>query len=320
MYVERHKERLSVYATLQKIANVALTLSCGATSSLSLEEYVDFVERNVDVRDVDSIAESAPALRALASDRTLVVKKLNERIETFVAGDAIPSAQTLNLARGQHFYVRANIWPAMSDMANGRAYQDQFAYNLAHDHNFTFLTVGYLGPGYETEIYEYDYEKVEGYVGEAVDMRFLEKVRFSSGMVMLYRASKDLHIQYAPEELTITLNLMVSLPEVQMRDQFYFDVAKRVISSYPGQLQAGGRTSLIALAGHVGDDETQELLNHLAKKHPCRRTRLAAFTALTKQRPQNECEIWTEATSDRAPLVANAALRHLRALEDSSDL
>ena len=182
---------------------MARTIPCSTSNAISIGEYLEHVRSKVNLRDEDSLAASAPMLRALANDRELVVRELNRRIENFLADGAIPSAQSLALGGGDDFYVRANIWPAIADMASGRAYQDQFAYNLAHDHNFTFMTVNYLGPGYETEIYEYDFDKVEGYIGEAVDLRFLEKIRFGTGIVMLYRASRDVHVQYAPTELTM---------------------------------------------------------------------------------------------------------------------
>lgn len=318
MFGGPHKKRLTDLRVRRKsLTKMALTIPCRNTATASIGEYVEYVERHVDLRDPDSIAASAPMLRALANDRVLVVKKLNERIQSFLSDGAMPSAQTLLLARSQGFYVRANIWPAIADMVNGRAYQDQFAYNIAHDHNFTFMTVGYLGPGYETEIYEYDPDSIEGYVGESVELRFLEKVRFAAGTVMLYRASRDVHIQYAPEELTITLNLMVSLPEVRLRDQYYFDLVKRTISSYPAQLQATNRVSFVNLAGYIGNGDTQELLEILAHRHPCRRTRLTAFAALCKQQPQRETEIWTSAVNDSAPLVANMARQRLRALDSA---
>ncbi len=178
------------------------------------------------------------------------------------------------------------------------------------------MTVNYLGPGYETEIYEYDFEKVEGYVGEAVDIRFLEKVRFGTGTAMLYRASRDVHVQYAPTELTITLNLMVVQPEVRMRDQYYFDLATRTIAAYPPELAASSRAALLSLAGHLGNGNTAQLLSDLAAHHPCRRTRLTAFEALSRQQPSEVAAIWTRASTDQAPLVANAARRRLRLLED----
>jgi len=294
---------------------MALIIPCNTTRTLTIGDFMEHVRTSVDLRDTDSLAASAPMLRALANDRTLVVNELNRRIENYFASAPIPSAQTLMLGRSEDFYVRANIWPAIGDMANGRAYQDQFAYNIAHDHNFTFLTVSYLGPGYETELYEYDYDKVEGYIGEPVDVRFLQKVKFVPGSVMLYRVSRDVHVQYAPEELTITLNLMVSLPESRSRDQYYFDLATMTISGYPNELQASVRGSFVRLAGHAGDANTVQLLSDLAARSPCRRTRLTAFEALCRQQPQSAAAIWEKATADPAPLVANTARRNLRDLE-----
>lgn len=280
-----------------------------------MEEYLEHMRSKVDLRDEQSLAASAPQLRALANDRELVVRELNRRIEDYLSGGTIPSAQSLLLGRDNDFYVRANIWPAISDMASGRAYQDQFAYNLAHDHNFTFMTVNYLGPGYETEIYEYDYEKVQGYIGEPVDLRFLEKVRFGTGMAMLYRASRDVHVQYAPTELTITLNLMVAHPEVRIRDQFFFDLNSRTIAAYPPELAGSSRVALLNLAGHISDGDTHQLLSDVATRHPCRRTRLTAFEAWALQRPTDSASIWEKASADPAPLVANAGRRRLKELE-----
>jgi hypothetical protein len=296
---------------------MAITIPCNTNRVVEVEEYLDHIKAEVNLRDEASIAASAPMLRSLANDRALVVRELNSRIKNYLADGELPSTQSLLLGRGEEFYVRANIWPAISDMAAGRAYQDQFSYNVAHDHNFTFMTISYLGSGYETEIYEYDYDKIEGYIGEPVDLRFLEKTRFGTGTAMLYRASRDVHVQYAPTELTITLNLMIALPEVRIRDQYFFDLASRTIASYPPELAASGRVSMVSLAGYVGDADTAQLLGDLAGKHPCRRTRLTAFDAWSRQQPQSAMSIWERATSDKAPLVANAARRRLRELESA---
>lgn len=290
---------------------MALTIPCTTTEVISLEEYLEHVRSKVNLLSLDSVAASAPKLRALANDRALVIRELNRRVADYLSDGALPSAQALLLGKGDGFFVRANIWPAIADMASGRAYQDQFAYNLAHDHNFSFMTVNYLGPGYETEIYEYDYNKVEGFVGESVDLRFIEKVRFGTGMAMLYRANRDVHVQYAPTELTITLNLMIADSDFRLRDQYYFDLASRSIAGYPNELPATSRSALLQLAGYIGDGNTQALLSDLATRHPCRRTRLTAFAAWARQQPDRAASIWEKASSDKAPLVANAARKHL---------
>lgn len=287
---------------------MAKNIPCTTDKVVSVDEYVDYVTRKVDVRDLDSVAESALMLRALANDRSLIVRELNRRLEASLNDGGLASAQTLVLGKGKGFYVRANIWPAIADMATGRAYQNQFAYNIAHDHNFSFMTVNYLGPGYDTELYEYDYEKVEGRIGEKVDLRFVEKIRFGTGSVMLYRESTDVHIQYPPQELTVTVNLMIAPPD--FRDQYHFDMNTSTIA-FALDLGAMQRTSFVKIAAAAGNANTLDLLTDLAKAHPCRRTRLATFEALSQRQPGRAEEIWRHAAIDLNPLVSTTARKKL---------
>lgn len=293
---------------------MARTIICNTTDVITLDEYIEHVTANVDVRDPDSIAESAPMLRALANDRELVVRQLNAQIKRFFRGDTFPSAQAVFLGMGTDFYVRANLWPSSADVASGRVYQEQFAYHIAHDHNYNFMTVGYYGPGYVTEIYEYDRDKVEGYIGEQVEFRYLETVHFKTGMVMQYRASEDMHIQYPPDDLSISLNLMVSTPEVRTRDQYFFDADKRTLMRFPHELDGSRRISLIELAGYTGNGESAEMLQTIARQHPCRRTRLTALEAMERLLPDEAERIWAPACGDRERLVSRAAERRLAQL------
>lgn len=292
---------------------MALTLACQNSNQISVDDYLAYVGAKVDVRDTDSIVASAPMLRALANDRDLVVSRLNDYVEQAFTSPGLASAQTILIGRGKDFYVRANLWPSGSNIDTGRMYQGQFSYDLAHDHNFSFLTVGYSGPGYETDIYEYDYDRVEGYAGEKVEIRFLEKVRFAAGMAMFYRASRDLHIQYPPTELTISLNLIVAPPETRLREQYEFDLATSTIARLPMELEASRRVLFVSLAARLGNGNTAQLLEDLARQHPCRRTRLTAWESLVALLPAEAQRFWTQAVADAAPLVANHARRKLAA-------
>lgn len=292
---------------------MALTIPVSTTKVIGLDEFIEFVETEIDLNDMESIASAALMLRALANDRSLVVRELNNLLLTAKASMRWSTVHSVVLGQGNGFYVRANIWPTNNDMANARAYQSQIAYNLAHDHNFTFLTVTHLGPGYETEIYEYDYERTEGYVGEPVELRFLQKTRFTTGSVMLYRASRDAHVQYPPTELTITLNLMVACPEPG-RDQYHFDLTTRTISSV-GDPNASARLSLLKLAGLMGSTESEDLLGRIATSHPCRQTRLAAFESLSQRNPTARASVWEKAASDREALITNTAKKKLREMD-----
>jgi hypothetical protein len=252
--------------------------------------------------------------RGLANDRDLVVRRLNQQVKERFRSQAIASAQVTYLGEGRDFYLRANVWPSAADVDAGRVYQDQFSYHLAHDHNYNFMTVGYHGPGYVTEIHEYDHDRLEGFAGEKVEFRFLERTLFGPGMVMLYRASRDVHIQLPPEDLSITLNFMISTPEVRTRDQYFFDLDRGTLLDYPAEVDGSRRVSVLKMAGHVGNEDTRQLLDDLGRSHPCRRTRLAAWEAQAQMRPSDAARIWEAAARDHAPLVAQAAAERLLAL------
>lgn len=293
---------------------MAITLNAQNSRAVPLDEFIEHVQSNVDLQDTDSICSAAEMLRGLANDRDLVVRQLNNRVKDLFQNSSVASTQVLFLGSGQGFFVRANFWPSSADISAGRVLQDQFAYHIAHDHNYNFMTVGYHGPGYFTEIFEYDSDALEGYVGESVDLRFLERIQFRQGMVMLYRASKDVHVQQPPEDLSITLNFMVSSSSVRLRDQFFFDLERKVLIEYPLDVDSSLRVSLIKIAGAIGNGNTTELLHNLSRTHPCRRTRLAAFQALEKLTPENTAAIWELACKDSEPLISQTGRKTLAAL------
>jgi hypothetical protein len=290
---------------------MARTIITQNDSTVSIGEFIEYVTRQVDLRDFDSIAAAAPMLRGLANDRRLVIDRLNQQVSKLFRSESVASAQVIFLGEGKDFFLRANIWPSLADLASGRVYQDQFSYDLAHDHNYSFMTVGYHGPGYTTELYEYDNDRVVGRVGEPVELQFLERVHFRTGMVMLYEASRDVHTQFPPEDMSITLNFMISTPEVRLRDQYFFDLQRRVLMDYPRELDGSRRISVIRMAGDVGDANTIQLLNDLALSHPCRRTRLAAFEGMAKLAPERAVTIWELACNDPEALVSETARAHI---------
>jgi hypothetical protein len=296
---------------------VARTIETRIERIVSTEEFIDFVHAQVNLRDLDSIETTAPLLRGMANDRQLVVSQLNQQVSNLFRTEAITSPQVIYLGEGRNFYLRANIWPSLADLSSGRVYQDQFAYNVAHDHNFSFMTVGYHGPGYITEMYQYDNSLIAGKLGEHVDLQFVERLHFRTGMVMLYEASHDVHTQLPPEDMSITLNFMISTPDVRLRDQYFFDLERSELLDYPPELAGSQRVSMIRVAADVGDANTQQLLSDLAASHPCRRTRLAAYEGLVKLRPQDAEIVWRKAGSDIHALVADAARTRLDALHRS---
>src|SRR5689334_21034290 len=153
---------------------MALTIACETDEVLDLEEYIAYVQDKVDIRDEDSLADSAIKLRQLANNRDLVVDRINRDLNDWTSFQEENSytSQTVMLGRGKEFYIRANMWLPPAKFSQDQEWQDRlFFYRVPHDHNFSFLTVGYLGSGYQTTIWEYDRTGVKGEPGEQVPLR-----------------------------------------------------------------------------------------------------------------------------------------------------
>jgi len=297
---------------------MTFTVNCDNTDVVSCDAVIEHIRERVDLRDHESLLSVAPLLKSLANDRQLIVRQLNRQILDAFKWDSVPSAQVIYLGRGEDFFLRANIWPSTADIASGRVFQDQFSYYAAHDHNYDFLTVPYSGSGYVTEIFDYDFDRVNGVVGETVDLRLVERRHFCGNQVMLYRASKDVHIQFPPDDLSITLNLLAFSPAVRLRDQFFFDTETQTVMPYADALEGSRRVSMLDLAGYAGDMNTVDLLEHLVDTHPCRRSRLAALESMARLAPEQQDRIWTKGADDKANLVSEASRRHLARLDTAA--
>jgi hypothetical protein len=191
---------------------------------------------------------------------------------------------------------------------------DPFFYGVPHDHNFSFLTVGYLGPGYWSDYYEYDYGDVAGYPGEKVDLRFVEKARLEEGKVMLYRAHKDVHLQLPADAMSVSLNIVEVSHSSVFRDQYRFDIESATID---GIMTRTSLEPMLALAAHFGGGEGEDLLANFAASHPSDRVRWSALRARAAAQSTLDARIATfeEGTRADSLLVSAMARREIGRLE-----
>lgn len=288
--------------------------------ALSLREFISFLETTVDVSDAESLAEAAPQFQALANDEDLVASHLDAQIKKYFSAGSLDTngPQSLILGAGRDFFLRANIWLPPQISGAFRAQEAQlYSYGNMHDHNFGFMTVGYFGPGYTTDLYIYDPTKVVGHVGEAVDLEFVETTTLPKGRVMVYREKVDVHTQFPPEALTISLNVMVPNKGDSEKDQYFFDAGTRTITGMPEFAIVHKRASIVALAGAIANENTTAVLIDLMTSAPCRRVREAAVSALAGSPLLDrslKCSLIETAVDDRDTLVsgrARAALSEL---------
>lgn len=252
-----------------------------AEDSIELGDLVELLETGpFDPDDEDCMASWGDALKRLANNRRflgdLVLAELKQRCAGQLAANHYSSQVIMLHGRAKKFLIRANFWPAEGDSIFVHSGGDPFFYGLPHDHNFSFLTVGYLGPGYWSDYYEYEYGEVAGVAGEKVDLRFVERARLDQGKVMLYRAHRDVHLQLPADAMSVSINILGVSPTHEFREQYQFDVERNEIVGIINRISL---EPLLALSAHFGGGEGRELLDSFAERHPSDRMRFAAVRA-----------------------------------------
>jgi len=297
-------------------------IATDAAESWELAEMIEALETDrFDPSDEDCFASFGPALKRLGNNRNFLGDLMVAELKQRCAGqlrDNQYTAQVIMLHTGKRYAIRANFWPALGDSVIRHSGPDPFFYGVPHDHNFSFLTIGYWGPGYWSEYYEYDYDRVVGYPGEKVDLRYVEKVRLEQGKVMLYRAHKDVHLQLAADEMSVSINILEFSHSTVFRDQYRFDIANGAIA---GILTRMPTEPLLELAARLGGENGMDLVNEFARKHPSDRIRWCALRAGLAAEPDIDARLerCAAAAGDPSRLVAELARREAQLIETGRD-
>lgn len=283
----------------------------------SLPELIEEIENSrLDPRDEDAFCALGPHLKALQNNRTfladLTIAELKERCVAQRKNNY--GAQVMLLHRSKNYFVRANMWPSEQDSVYKTSGPDPFFYYYPHDHNFNFLTVGYLGPGYWSDYYEYDYENVVGTIGEPAGLRFVEKAKLDLGKVMLYRAHRDIHSQLPPDSFSISLNIMEATDRQSFTDQYRFDIPSASVS---GMLSFTALEPLIDLAAHIGGEAGADMLKHFSRHHPSARIQARALRARASAAtsPDGAIAVMEEGARANVAFVRDACRRQIANIE-----
>ncbi|GAA4812763.1 hypothetical protein GCM10023232_05100 [Sphingosinicella ginsenosidimutans] len=295
-------------------------IAADTTESIELAELIETLETSgFDPQDEDNFASFGGALKKLGNNKSflgdLIIGELKQRCAGQLRDNQY-SAQVILLHSGTRYIIRANFWPAMKDSVIRHSGTDPFFYGVAHDHNFSFLTVGYFGPGYWSDYYEYDYGAVAGYPGEKVALRFVEKARLEEGKVMLYRAHQDVHLQLAADEMSISLNIVEASHSSSFRDQYRFDAVNGTLEGIMTRISL---EPLLALAATQAGEDGRDLVTDYARRHPSDRIRWCALRAVVSAEPSIDSRLarFEAATADPSPLIAALARREAERIEVS---
>jgi hypothetical protein len=298
-----------------------LVIDNPAAQSCTLPECIEaLADLGFDADDPASTAAAADWLRRLANNRTFLGDLLTERLASGsgeeIASGYGPQAIILSRPRSGHggaAFLRAAIWPSPRDHVFQTSGAASFVYGAPHDHNFDFLTVGYCGPGYESDYYEYDYEAVAGYPGEDASLRFTGRSILSPGKLMLYRRHVDVHSQRPPESLSVSLNVMRVDPAQGWFDQYGFDLEAGTVARWLNPL---ANEAFLRVAVASGAASAQDYAAWVGAAHPSERMRLASFEARTELLgdPGAVDALWREGELSGSRMVAGAARARRAAL------
>ena len=285
----------------------------------SLEECSDALAgQGFAPEDEDSLHHAALQLRRLGNDRSflgdLLIRELAQgHREDDGENSYGPQVIMLKPPGEGEFFIRANIWPSADEHAMRASGGAAFVYSLPHDHNFSFLTLGYFGPGYWSNYFEFDYEQVVGCRGEPVALRFIERSQLAQGQIQLYRAHVDVHDQAPGEALSVSLNIMHTCGAQGWLDQYSFDLEAMTL----GRIVSNGSSeAFMRIAVGLGSDEARDLAWRFGQSHPSDRMRLASWSALASAEtaPAERDAVWRRAELAGSRLVAAEAARRRAAL------
>lgn len=291
-----------------------LVIDNPSSETCSLDECIAALgDIGFDADDPASTRAAADWLRRLANNRTFLGDVLIDRLAGR-GGDEIASGygpQAIVLSRPRDnrpgaAFLRAAIWPSARDHVFQTSGAGSFVYGAPHDHNFDFLTVGYCGPGYASDYFEYDYEAVAGYPGEDAGLRFIERSVLSPGKLMLYRRHVDVHSQLPPESLSVSVNVMRLDPAQGWHDQYGFDLEAGTVTRWLNPLAAEAFLRVAVASGALG---AWDYAAWVGTSHPSERMRLASFEAraqMCDDRAEVD-DVWRAAELSGSRMVAGAA-------------
>lgn len=271
--------------------------------------------------DEASLLHAARWLRRLGRNREfladMLLAELAQRHRQDEAATAYGPQVVMLSPLGGEFFVRANIWPSVDEHMVRASGPGTFVYGLPHDHNFDFLTLGYFGPGYWSDYWEYDFEAVAGAIGEPAGLRFVERSRLEPGRLLHYRAHRDVHAQLPPDSLSVSLNVMHAGGAQGWLDQYRFDVQRNAIV---GVLSPGASEVFLRIAVGLGVPEALDLADRFARTHPSDRMRLTALEAQAGLLdPAARDALWRKAEDCGNRLVALEATRRRQTLGSAQD-
>lgn len=286
-----------------------------------------------DPHEEESLAHAASWIQRLGNDRQFLGDMLIDMLDGLTpapeGADALvgsgPRTIMLVPPGPGHFLIRARVWLPAQDRMFQRSGAAACGYGQAHDFAGDVLTLGYFGPGYLGEDYEYEQAVPAGYPGERAALRFVGRGLLEQGRLLHYRSQRDVQLRHPPEALSLSIDLEHTHPEQSWRSRRDFALVRErqgggVCGHVTGLNGHGPSESLLRIAVGLGSPGARDLAAHFGRSHASDRMRLVAWQALAAQATDEAARdaVWREAEQCGSRLVSRISGSRRAGLEEDS--
>lgn len=138
--------------------------------SITLEEAMEQLDAEFNVNEKDCCLQVAHIIKKLGKNKQWLVDFFNKKLidlskEASAFSTMQPTSQVFYIAGSDKgYYLRTNVWMPPDSGHSDNIRKTVFVEAVHHDHTFDLLTLSLHGPGYETDLFQYDNSKVYGLV------------------------------------------------------------------------------------------------------------------------------------------------------------
>ena len=180
---------------------------------ITYEEYLDYLNKEVDFDNKKSIIQSSYMMQALSRNKKWFFELINNYLlkkNYSFYDDAYPSTSFIVKNDDPRYTLRINLWFPDSNEYSKQTKELLFAVDFPHDHNFDLLTTGLYGEGYTSEFYSYNECNDNFPLNHKVKIKKMDTLQLHEGTSIFMDANKDIHTQTLPKTISASFNLLVT--------------------------------------------------------------------------------------------------------------
>lgn len=251
---------------------MALYIEKNNSKDITLNEFIHYLDHNIDFSDPESICSAGPIMQGLCNNLNWFSKIIDQDLKDSYKNSSKVNGYGSNVlwfTSNKKYSLRAVNWiPSSSKKISNESKHARYAENCLHNHNFNLLTVGLFGPGYTTKMYKHDLRSTQ--VGDEFLLEESGVYKLKRGSCLFMKEDEDIHTQLLPESLSVSFNLMVQTKDTpqflyKINEEKSTLVIDQVLKNHNIPLEVKNKLKLIDFASCFINDNLRDTLNEIYK-------------------------------------------------------